>query len=43
MSVEEELWPNVLDALTQKLKKINLPHQVANVKTFEDKVWIFGS
>jgi len=38
MSVEEELWPNVLDTLTQKLKKINLPHQVANVKTFEDKI-----
>eukprot|EP00088_Acartia_fossae_P017124 TRINITY_DN19695_c0_g1_i4.p1 TRINITY_DN19695_c0_g1~~TRINITY_DN19695_c0_g1_i4.p1 ORF type:complete len:754 (+),score=176.17 TRINITY_DN19695_c0_g1_i4:39-2300(+) len=38
MSVEEELWPNVLDGLTQKLKKINLPHQVANVKTFEGKI-----
>jgi len=38
MSVEEEEWPNVLEALTVKLKKINLPHQVSNIKTFDGKV-----
>ena len=36
--MEDETWPSVLEGLTLKLKKINLPHQVANVKTFEGKV-----
>ena len=35
---EEEFWPAVLDGLTAKLKKINLPHQISNVKTFDGKV-----
>jgi len=35
---EEVLWPAVLEGLTEKLRKSNLPHQVANAKTFEAKI-----
>ncbi len=35
---QEEDWPTELAALTAKLKRINLPHQIAALKTFEDKV-----
>jgi len=38
MSVEEELWPSVLESMNEKLKKINLPHQINNVKTFQGKI-----
>ena len=38
LGFDAETWPVVLDTLTEKLKKINLPHQINNIKTFEGKV-----
>lgn len=35
---EEQAWPTELETLTARLRKINLPHQIAALKTFEDKV-----
>jgi len=35
---EEDAWPTELQSLTIKLRNINLPHQIAGLKTFQDKV-----
>jgi hypothetical protein len=35
---QEADWPQELETLTARLKKNNIPHQIAAVKSFEDKV-----
>ena len=38
LASEEAAWPLELEALTTRLRKNNLPHQIAAVKTCEGKV-----
>jgi hypothetical protein len=36
-------WPQELETITARLKKNNIPHQIAAAKSFEDKVTVSKS